>query len=87
MILPNRCEVITQIDSFKTLSEDSVVTIVLNQEIKPVVFVARSIISKNSPFGKMINTTLENETIKNAHIQTVPLSNCNIFNIEVNDTK
>ena len=76
--IPARCEVIRQVNSLKALSQDSVV---INKELQPGIFVAKTIICKENPVVKIINTTLENVTLKNPCFDTISIDSFEVFNI------
>jgi len=79
LVIPPRCEVIRQVDTFKTIVED---VVVLNKELHPGVFMARAIVNSRNPFVRIINTTLETVTLHNPDIETVNLNEFNVFTIE-----
>lgn len=83
IIIPPRCEIFRQVNSLKYLSQDALVT---NKEIKNGIFVARSIVSKDNPIVKIINTTCETATITNLKLETANLDDFNIYNIEPETT-
>lgn len=83
MVIPPRCQILKQI-SYCNLIEDSVT---FANEIQPGVMYANSIINKNNPYLKIINTTDENIYIPvDFTPEYVPLSNFNIYHINNNQT-
>lgn len=77
LVIPPRSEVIRL---FKmNISEDSVV---MNDEIQKGVFIASTIISKNAPFIKIVNTTSNTQIIKNIKLHTEPLKNFCTFTMQ-----
>lgn len=77
--IPSRCEVIREIDVLKHLTHD---VVVLNKELKPGVYLARSIVSQKHPLVKILNTTFENVTVDISNLETISLDKFNIYNIE-----
>lgn len=80
IFIPPRCEVIKEIKNLK-LNNDAVV---INKEIKPGIFIARTIISKNNPLVKIINTTSDTVKLENFIPETEDLNNFEIFTVESN---
>lgn len=78
LVIPPRCEVIRYIKKFTQLKTDSVI---LNTEIADGVFIAGSIVSKSNPIVRILNTTFESVTIKNADIQFSNLNNFYVYSI------
>lgn len=80
--VPPRCEV------WRSISNDLVKNdkVIKNSEIKPGVFIAGAIISKTSPYVKILNTTNEYVDIKNTCIPIDDLNEYNVYNIE-NESK
>lgn len=83
IIVPPRCEIFRQINCLRHLSQDA---LVLNKEIKSGIFVARSIVSKDNPIVKIINTTCQMATLKNLKLETADLDEFDIYNIETEPT-
>lgn len=77
--IPPRCEVIRQIDSLKNLRNEIVV---VNKELKPGVFIARTIISSENPLVKIINTTPETVALNLSTVETINLDEFHIYSIE-----
>lgn len=78
LIIPSRCEVIRSLNKLKHISHD---VVVLNKEIVPGVFVARSISSKHFPYVKIINTNFENAQVNESQIDITNLDMYNVYNI------
>lgn len=77
LFIPPRCEVIREMETLK-LTQDA---LVLNKEIHPGVFISRTIVSKNCPLVKIINTTSENVIVKDVKLETIPLDQFHICNV------
>lgn len=78
LLIPPRCEVIRQVNNLKNLTHD---VLIVNKELKNGVFVARSIVSRQNPIVRIINTTFEEVTLKNVQFETVNLDEFHIYNI------
>lgn len=78
--IPPRCEVNRHIDQLKNLKTDAVV---VNKEIYPGVFIARTIVSKENPLIKVINTTSDSLHIKLPLVETISLHEFDIYKIEL----
>lgn len=75
--LPARSEVIRKISVEGPCDE----IYVPNQEISPGIYVARSIVSKNSPYVRMVNTNDENKLVSGT-VKSESLSNYNVYTID-----
>jgi RNase H-like domain found in reverse transcriptase/Reverse transcriptase (RNA-dependent DNA polymerase)/Integrase zinc binding domain/Retroviral aspartyl protease len=78
IFIPPRCEVFRHINSLANLREDALVS---NCEIHPGVHIGRSIVSKDYPIVRILNTTTENVKLKNIKLKTTSLSNFEIYKI------
>lgn len=78
MALPARSEVIRNFPIY--IKED---TVILNQEILPGVYLPRTIVSKESPYLRILNTTSQTVILdKNVKLKTQPLSDFKVYNVE-----
>lgn len=74
--LPARAEVIRKIHVSSTEDE----LLIPNQELHPGIHVARTILTKNNPYVRILNTTFQNQTVVNPNLITESLRNYNIYN-------
>lgn len=74
--IPARSEVIRKIQISSSENE----AFIPNQELAQGVYVAGTIISKSSPYVRILNTSFDNKTVA-GKVNTEPLSNYNIFNL------
>lgn len=79
LYIPPRCEVIRHIKCLENIKQDSLIE---NKELQPGIYIARTIISKENPIVKIINTTLESARINITSLQTMDLDQFQVFNIE-----
>lgn len=83
LVIPPRCQIIKQIN-LCNVTEDSVV---FADEVYPGVLYANSIINKDNPYMKIINTTNENVFIPiNFTPKLEPLRNYDVYNINTNQS-
>jgi len=76
--LPARAEVVRKIN-VKSQEDDILIP---NQEIAQGVYIANTIVSKNSPFVKILNTNNKNILIENPSIATESLNDYHVISID-----
>lgn len=81
IIAPPRCEIVRKLHKLEKLNGSAVIT---NKEVSPGVFIASSVVSNTSPFIKILNTTFESATIKNADVEFTNLNNYFIYYVKTN---
>lgn len=81
IIVPPRCETIRKLQKLEKINGSAVIT---NKEVSPGVFIASSVVSNTSPFIKILNTTFESVTIKNADVELTNLNNYFIYYVKSN---
>lgn len=83
LYLPARAEVIRRINV--NAKEDNI--LIPNQEISDGILVARSIISRDSPYVKIINLNQTDILLENPNFETENLSDYTIYTIDQNQIK
>lgn len=75
LTLPARCEVIRRIVLVNAEND----VLVHNQEIADGIFVGRTIVSRDSPFVRVVNTTTETVTLQNVKLNVENIDNFNVY--------
>lgn len=70
IFIPQRCEIVRRIPSLKQCQEDSVVC---SQQIQPGIFVGNTIVNRENPYVKLVNTLEEPVLIENISLTIQPL--------------
>lgn len=78
MVVPARCEVVRKI----RLEDVNSMSMVDSQEIARGVFVARTLVSSDTPLVRVINTTDEVMTVKNNCFEVMDLKDYNVYSVD-----